>query len=109
MQALRWSLGVVSLLAGIGWLALGVLGNSFRGSFGASPVDLVTRVGPVIVMALVLASVLMPGNKALLHVTAVIVAAACVGGVMVLRESVFVGTTCLAYGAAWFVFYARSF
>lgn len=108
MQGLRWSLGVVSILAGIGWLALGVFGNSFRSSFGASAVDLLTRVGPVVVMALVAASVMVPGNRVLLHLTAAAVAAACVGGLLVLRESIFVGALCLAYGAAWFVFYAKS-
>ena len=108
MQALRWSLGIVSAVAGIGWLVLGVFGSSFRASFGASAADLLTRVGPVIVMALVLVSVLVSGNKVLLHLTAVAVVTACVGGVMVMRESLFVGTLCLAYGVAWFVFYAKS-
>lgn len=108
MQALRWTLGIASALIGAGWLILGVFGSSFRSSFGASPVDLLTRLGPVVVMGLVLASVLLPGNKMLLHVTAVTVVAACVGLVMVMRESIFVGTVGLAYCAAWLVYYAKS-
>lgn len=108
MIGLRWTLGIVSVLVGVGWLVLAVLGNSFRSSFGASSVDLLTRVGPVIVMALVVASVAIPGTKMLLHVTAVVVAAACIGLVFLLRETVFVGTLGLAFCAAWFVFYARS-
>lgn len=108
MQALRWTLGIVSGVVGIGWVVLGVFGNSFRASFGASAVDGITRLGPLIVMALVLASVVGPGNRVLLHVTAVVVAAACVGGAMVMRESAFVGTLCLLYCTAWFCFYAKT-
>ncbi len=84
------------------------MGNAFRGSFGASPVDLLTRVGPVIVMALVLASVAMPANRVLLHATYAVLVLACAGLALVLRESAFVGLVGLAYCAAWFVFYARS-
>jgi hypothetical protein len=108
MLGLRWSLGIASALVGVGWLVLGVLGNSFRASFGASAVDWLTRLGPLVVMALVLASVMAPGNRVLLHLTAVAVAAAGIGGALVLRESVFVGTLCLAYCGAWFFFYVRT-
>lgn len=107
-QALRWALGAVSVVVGVGWLALGFLGNTYRSSFGASAVGLLTRAGPVVVTGLVLASVAIPSNRVLLHATAVVVAAGCVGLVLVLRESIFVGTVGLAYCAAWFVFYAKS-
>jgi hypothetical protein len=108
VTALRWMLGAVSVVVGAGWLALALFGNTFRSSFGASPVALLTRAGPVIVVGLVLASVALPSNRALLHATAIVVALACAGLVFLLRESVFVGTLGLAYGAAWFAFYAKS-
>lgn len=108
MLALRWSLGVISAIVGVGWLVLGVFGSSFRASFGASAVDWLTRLGPVIVLALVLVAVMIPGSRILLHLTTAAVVAAFVGGVMVMRESVFIGTICLAFCAAWFYFYAKS-
>jgi hypothetical protein len=108
MQALRWSLGIVSAVVGIGWLVLGVFGSSIRASFGASAVDWLTRFGPVIVMAMVMVTVLLPGNRVLLHATAIAVAAGAIGGAMVLRESTFIGLLCLAYCGAWFYFYVKS-
>lgn len=108
MTALSWTLGLLSIAAGIGWLVLTLFGNSFRSSFGASPVALLTRTSPLMVTALVVATVAMPHNKGLLHATALVLAAACVGLAFVLRESVFVSAVGFAYCAAWFVFYARS-
>ena len=46
--------------------------------------------------------------RILLHLTTAAVAAACVGGLLVMRDSVFVGTLCLAYCAAWFYLYAKA-
>ncbi len=108
MLAWRWSLGVVAVLIGGGWLALALLGDSFRSSLGASSVDVITQFAPVLVAALILASVLLPGHRLLLHVTALVVAAACVGLVFLLRESVVVGGLGLLYGGAWFGYYAKS-
>ena len=108
IQALRWALGAIAIVVGIGWLSLALIGNTFRSSFGASGVGLLTRVGPVLMLALVLASVVLPNHRVLLHATAVVVGAACVGLAFVLRESIFVGTVGLAYCAAWFAFYAKS-
>jgi hypothetical protein len=61
VEALRWLLGILSATVGVGWLALAILGGSFRSSFGASPVGLLTQATPLVVFAMVLASVLAPG------------------------------------------------
>lgn len=108
-QALRWILGLLAVGVGAGLVALAVIGRSFRSSFGASPVALLPQFGPLLLLLLlVLASVVWPGNRLLLHLTAAAVAVAGVGLVFVLRESGFVGSAGLAFCAAWFVFYARS-
>lgn len=108
MQALRWMLGVVAVVVGGGWLAMAALGSGFRSSFGASAVGLLTQLGPVVVMGLALASVVAPQNRVLLHATAVVLGAACVGLLLVFRESAFVAVAGLLYCAAWFLFYAKA-
>ncbi|QQR72092.1 MAG: hypothetical protein IPJ17_11185 [Holophagales bacterium] len=108
MQSLRWTLGVIAVVVGGGWLAVAALGRGFRSSFGASAVGPFTQLGPALVMGLALASVVAPHNRVLLHTTAVVLAAACVGLIFVLRESTFVGVAGLLYCAAWFLFYAKA-
>ena len=59
MNALRWLLGSIAVLAGGGWLLLALWGQSFRRSFGAS--DL----GPLVVIAVPALMLLVdkaPGN-----------------------------------------------
>lgn len=108
MRVLRWTLGIVSVVTGLGWLALAGLGSIFRGSFGASPVELATQAGPPVVAALVLTSLALPGSRVLLHATAIILALSGCGLVFLLRESLILGTAGLAYCGAWFAFYART-
>src|SRR5262245_31414459 len=73
MNGLRWSLVVVTALAAAGWLLIAAWGKGFRRSFGASEVSWAVGVLPVLVLGVLLASLLLPGNAALLHVVAVVV------------------------------------
>ena len=108
MMALRWSLGTIAAVCGAGWVLLALWAEGFRRSFGASGVGTLKLVVPPAVLALVLATVLMPSNRWLLHACAVVFALVAAGLVFVLRESLFVGIVGLAFFAAWFVFWWRA-
>ena len=108
MTALRWILGLVTALMTAGWLVLIVLGDSFRRSFGASPVEAATAGVPLLVFLLVLGTVLRPSTRWLLHVTAVALAAVAIACLGVLRESVPTAMTCLVFCALWFLYYRRA-
>ncbi len=107
MTFLRGSLGILLGLALAGWMALAVLGDGFRRSFGASPASLLLALGPPAGLALMLAALAAPQVRPLLHAGA---AAAGLLAVFTLREMVQEGAPSLALAllvlALWFVFYA---
>ncbi len=75
---MRWLLGGIAAVVGLGWVALAVLGDGFRRSFGASGVGAVVAVLPPVAALLLLLPLLLPGPRGLLHlgaVTAALVAA----------------------------------
>ncbi len=106
MNALRWILGTVGLLFGGGFFILAIIGNSFRKSFGASDNHPLLITLPLLGIALLLAAILLPANKPLLHAAAV----AAIGLVgfcfwQIIRESAVPLWFVIAYLAAWFVYY----
>jgi len=105
---LRWTLGIAAALGTVGWLLLVMAASDFRRSFGASPVDAARAALLPIVMALVLASVLFPASRGLLHVTAGVLALGAAGCLLLLKEAPFVATMGLAFLALWFLYYWRS-
>ena len=108
MAALRWTLIVVTALAGAGWILLALWADSFRRSFGASSVDAVTAVLPLVFLALILAALLLPEMKWLQHLAAVSVATVAVACVVLMAETVFVGTVGLLYTGLWLLYYWHS-
>lgn len=108
MAALRWALIVVTALAGAGWILLAVWADSFRRSFGASPAAAATVVLPAAFLALILAALLLPEVRWLQHLAAVSAASAAVACVIVMGETVFVGSVGLLYIGLWFVCYWQS-
>lgn len=72
MTALRWSLGCIAVLFGVGFVVLALLGSAFRRSFGASGHGPWFILLPALAMMLIFASVLFPLNRPLLHVAAVV-------------------------------------
>ncbi|MBI4911479.1 MAG: hypothetical protein HY823_01975 [Acidobacteria bacterium] len=108
MTGLRWFLGITAAAGAAGWLAIALLGNEFRRSFGASGTDALTALAPPAAMLLALATVLLPAYRGLLHASAVLFALASVGLVWVLRESLFVGICGLSFLALWFIYYWRA-
>ncbi len=107
-MALRWILGIVTALVGGGWLALVVLADGFRRSFGASENGPLIAIGPMLVAALLLASLVAPGQRFLLHSTAVVVVAMALGSLWLLTESTGLGVSGLLYCGLWFLFYWRA-
>jgi hypothetical protein len=107
MLGLRWTLGVVTTVVVGAWVALVVLGGAFRRSFGASgnPPWLIAL--PVVVGALVLAALLRPERRALLHAAAALMLPLTGGALLLARASPAVATLGIAYAAAWWAFYHR--
>ncbi|MFO1459418.1 MAG: hypothetical protein U1G08_08405 [Verrucomicrobiota bacterium] len=102
MNALRWILGLATAGAGLGWVLLSVVGGGFRRSFGASDVPWVVAGAPVVVAAILLAGLLFPGHRGLLHAGAVL--AVLILGVCAMHPSG-LGGLGIAYFGLWLVFY----
>lgn len=71
MPGLRWFLGLILVVVGGGFAALSVIGSGFRKSFGASPASTLVTVVPVIAILLLLAGLISPANRILLHAGAI--------------------------------------
>ncbi len=105
MNALRWLLVASTALVTIGFVVLLVVADGFRRSFGASENGPLVVGLPLAMMLLFLASLLLPGQRMLLHVAAAgaLVLAGC--SVWVLRESAFMGVMGLLYSGLWWTWY----
>jgi hypothetical protein len=106
MNILRWILGTISVLFGGGFVALFVISNGFRRSFGASENNPLLVILPLAAVALLFAGLVAPSNRILLHVgavAAVALVAFCVW--QMITESATVLWLALLYIALWFVFY----
>lgn len=106
MSLLRWTLGLIGLVFGVGFVTLAVLGSAFRKSFGASGHSALFIGLPTLGVALLLAAILFPTHKPLLHIaalTALGLAALC------LWQIVGEGATplwfAIGYLGVWFVYY----
>jgi hypothetical protein len=105
MTVLRWILGSIAIALGGGFVFLVIISNAFRKSFGASPNGALFLILPLVALGDLLAALLLPVCKPLLHV-----AAAAVGLVgfciwQIVAESAMVLWLALLYLAAWFAFY----
>lgn len=105
MLALRWTLAVIAALVGGGFLLLNAWDSGFRRSFGASDTGPLIPLVLVIIFGALIASVVVPDQRWLLHSTAVIVVALTVACFWMFRGSPFLGTVGWLYLGAWLVFY----
>ena len=106
MMALRWTLGLTTALIGGAYLFLFLVSNGFRRSFGASENHPLLAILPLAAAALLLAGLLFPAQKLLLHLAAVAaVGLVCFCAWMLVKESATVLWFALLYLAAWFCFY----
>jgi hypothetical protein len=101
-------LGVLVALALSGHMTLAVIGGGFRRSFGASATSPLVIAVPIIGGMLIIASLIWPDRRPLLHLTAVLVAALVVGCVLIARETQFVAGLGMLVAAAWLWFYYRT-
>jgi hypothetical protein len=101
MNSLRWTLATATALLTISFVALLILADGFRNSFGASENEPWIAGLPLAVMFIFLASLLLPKLRALLHVTATTALALTGCSLWVLQESIFVGTMGLLYAGLW--------
>jgi len=108
MDALQWVLATVTALVAVGFLALLTWVDGFRRSFSASADGPLTAGAPLVVMLLLLASLLWPGQRMLLHVTAAVVLALAACSAWGPRESVFLGVAGLLFSGLWSVWYWHS-
>jgi L-asparagine transporter-like permease len=103
--ALRWLLGVTTGLLLVAWILLVIASHDFRRSAGASPVSPFLPILPGVVLVLILATILVPDQRGLLTVTAVVVALAIIGSFFILRQSLATGVFAILYLASWLGFY----
>jgi hypothetical protein len=106
MITLRWILGAVIVLLIGGFLFLFMVASGLRKSFGASENHPLLAILPVVAAGLLLAGLLLPASKPLLHAAAV----AAVGLIgfcvwMLIRESATVLWFGLFYLCVWLVYY----
>ncbi len=106
MNALRWFLISVAAFAGGSFLLLAMIGGGFRRSFGASDTNPLIVVLPLMGIALLLAGLLFPHVRGLLHAGAV--AAVILIGLSVwqiIADDAAVLWFAIAYAGAWLLFY----
>jgi hypothetical protein len=102
---MRMLLGGISGLLAVGYIAFFLWADGFRRSWGASPNAPWKLFVPLAVMLLITASTIFPGNRILLHLTAIAVAATAVGCIVILREAPVMASLGLLYCVAWGWFY----
>jgi hypothetical protein len=102
---MRYFLGGTSGLLAVLFLGFFLFADRFRRSFGASPNEPWKLMVPLAVMLLITASTMLPGNRILLHLTALAVAGTALGCVVILRQAPILALLGLAYCAAWASFY----
>ena len=106
MLGLRWTLGIVTVLVSAMLLAIAIVGGGFRRSFGAADNPLPTALA-LGTSALVLASLVWPAQRLLLHVVAVLMVAIVVGSLLLMREALVTAMLGVVFAAAWLSFYFR--
>lgn len=102
MNALRWILGLVTSGAGLGWILLSVVGGGFRKSLGASEIPLLVVGAPLGVAGVLLAGLLFPGYRGLLHAGAGV--SVVILGICLLNPAGLGGFGILYFGL-WLTFY----
>jgi hypothetical protein len=104
MQTLRWILGGIAASVGVGYVALVLFADGFRRSFGASSNALMTLFVPPAVCVLLVASILLPGQRLLLQLTLVVVVALLAGSLWLFREAPLISAAGMCYAVAWLLY-----
>lgn len=105
MNGLRWTLGLVTTLLLVVYLFLLVAADSFRSSFGASANGPLKAIVPLAIGAILLAGMMMPERRLLLHVGAVTAVGLVAGSLWIARETTFMAGLGICYSAGWLIWY----
>ena len=108
MTTLRWTLGLVVTLTTAAFMALVIIGGGFRRSFGASDNSGLQIVIGLAVAGLVIASLIAPERRVLMHAVAVVIVAFAVLFLVIMRQAPVVASLGLLYAIGWFAFYYRA-
>jgi hypothetical protein len=108
MTTLRWTLGITTTVVAIGWVSLAIGGGGFRRSFGGSDNPAWMVLVPIVAGALIVASLVWPERRVLLHITAAVMIGLVIGCFFLARETMFVATVGILYAALWLSFYYRT-
>lgn len=109
MIALRWIMGLLLVATSGGFIALTQFSRGFRRSFGMSPLSPLIQVLPLACAALLLAGLIIPGNRTLMHMgaaAAVTLIGFCVW--QAFAEKAVVVWFGVAYMLVWLWYYWRS-
>jgi hypothetical protein len=108
MNGLRWLIGILTAAAALGTIVIAVIGGGFRRSFGGSDNSAAIIGGVVIFAALVIASVIWPERRALMHIVALLMLTLCIACVAIARQTMFTAMVGLLYAATWLALYYRT-
>ncbi len=109
MLALRWILGVGTLLLAAAWLAFFAVADGFRRSFGASPKAPLLGAIPLIVAIALLPGLLWPERRALVMIGLVVSALLCVGSLVLSRWTIGTAVACALFSGLWLFYYIARF
>ncbi len=109
MMAARWLLGSLLVLFGGGFVVLSPVAGGFRRSFGASELNPLITILPLVALGLLLAALIVPGNRGRLHAgarAAVLLIGFCLW--QIIRESATICFLVMVYLTAWLGFHGVS-
>ena len=109
MLALRWILGLGTLLLAAAWLAFIVIANGFRRSFGASPSAPLLAAIPLIVAVALLPGVVWPERRTLVMIGLVVSALLCAGSLVLSRWTIGTAVACALFSGLWLFYYIARF
>src|SRR5215207_1263255 len=107
-MTLRWILAVTMAIASAGFIALAAIAGGFRRSFTATDKGTPIVIFGLACAAVILASLIWPERRVLMHTAAVVMVAFSVGCVFLARDTVFVAMLGAFYAVGWFTFYYRA-
>ena len=108
MDALRWTLAGVTMLAALAWFVFFAWGNSFRSSFGASKNSEGLLFVPLLILGVLIGSLMLPEQKVFLHVVAVGVVLMTLLSLLLLPKFSGAGLIGLSYCGLWLVYYGMA-
>jgi hypothetical protein len=108
MMVMRWVLGIATFLAAGGLLLLASWAGSYRRSWGASEKSGLLVLGPLFVLMVLLATLVFPEAKVLLHFAAFGMAILSLASLLLFSQASGLCATILLYCGLWFGYYGMA-